>query len=76
MAPAALRERLAELDVTVAAGGSADVTGLPVTGPAAPSPAGLVAVAAAALRRGAAPARWSRSTCAVPTPSSPVRASR
>jgi tRNA threonylcarbamoyl adenosine modification protein YeaZ len=56
MAPAALRERLAELDVTVAAGGSADLTGLPVTGPAAPSPAGLVAVAAAALRGGAAPA--------------------
>jgi tRNA A37 threonylcarbamoyladenosine modification protein TsaB len=56
LAPAALRERLAELDVSVAAGGSADVTGLPVTDPAAPSPAGLVAVAAAALRRGAAPA--------------------
>jgi hypothetical protein len=32
------------------------VTGLPVIGPAAPSPAGLVAVAAAALRQGAAPA--------------------
>jgi tRNA threonylcarbamoyl adenosine modification protein YeaZ len=55
LAPAALRERLVELDVSVAAGGSADVTGLPVTDPAAPSPAGLVAVAAAALRRGAAP---------------------
>jgi len=56
LAPAALRARLAELDVSVAAGGSADVTGLPVTDPAAPSPAGLVAVAAAALRRGAVPA--------------------
>ena len=55
-APAALRERLAELTVTVAAGGSAAVTGLPVTGPATPSPTGLVAVAADALRAGLAPA--------------------
>ena len=41
--------------VRAAAGGSAEVTGLPVVGPAAPSPAGLVAVAAAALRAGVVP---------------------
>ena len=55
-APAALPRAAGRLGVTVAAGGSAAVTGLPVTGPATPSPAGLVAVAAAALRAGATPA--------------------
>ncbi len=54
-APAALLERLPALGVTAAAGGSGEVTGLPVTGPAAPSPAGLVAVAAQALRSGIVP---------------------
>jgi tRNA threonylcarbamoyl adenosine modification protein YeaZ len=52
-APAVLRERLP--DVPAAAGGSAEVTGLPVVGPAAPTPAGLVAVAAQALRDGVVP---------------------
>jgi tRNA threonylcarbamoyl adenosine modification protein YeaZ len=54
-APAALLERIPGLGVTAAAGGSAEVTGLPVTGPATPSPAGLVAVAAQALRSGVVP---------------------
>ncbi|HEY0813201.1 MAG TPA: tRNA (adenosine(37)-N6)-threonylcarbamoyltransferase complex dimerization subunit type 1 TsaB [Pseudonocardia sp.] len=54
-APAALLDRIPELGVTAAAGGSAEVTGLPVTGPAAPSPASLVAVAADALRSGVVP---------------------
>jgi tRNA threonylcarbamoyl adenosine modification protein YeaZ len=53
--PAALLDRIPQLGVTAAAGGSGVVTGLPVTGPAAPSPAGLVAVAAQALRSGVAP---------------------
>lgn len=52
-APAVLRERMPE--VRAAAGGSAAVTGLPVIGPAAPTPGGLVAVAAAALRDGVVP---------------------
>jgi tRNA threonylcarbamoyl adenosine modification protein YeaZ len=51
--PAVLRERMPE--VRAAAGGSAAVTGLPVVGPAAPTPAGLVAVAAPALRDGVVP---------------------
>ena len=54
-APAVLVERLPELGVAAAAGGSAEVTGLPVVGPAAPSPEGLVAVAAEALRAGVVP---------------------
>jgi tRNA threonylcarbamoyl adenosine modification protein YeaZ len=54
-APAALVARIGELGVAAAAGASAAVTGLPVRGPAGPSPAGLVAVAAPALRAGAAP---------------------
>ena len=54
-APAVLVERLPELGVTAAAGGSAEVTGLPVVGPTAPSPEGLVAVAAEALRAGVVP---------------------
>jgi tRNA threonylcarbamoyladenosine biosynthesis protein TsaB len=54
-APGTLRERLPELAVVAAAGGSAEVTGLPVVAPAAPTPAALVAVAAEALRAGAAP---------------------
>jgi tRNA threonylcarbamoyl adenosine modification protein YeaZ len=55
-APDALIARIPELGATAAAGAKADVTGLPVREPAGPSPAGLVAVAAAALRSGAAPA--------------------
>jgi tRNA threonylcarbamoyladenosine biosynthesis protein TsaB len=54
-APAVLRERIPELGVRAAAGGSAEVAGLPVVGPAAPTPAGLVAVAAPALREGVVP---------------------
>lgn len=53
--PADLLTRIPELGVTAAAGGSAAVTGLPVLGPDAPAPAGLVAVAAPALRAGRAP---------------------
>jgi tRNA threonylcarbamoyl adenosine modification protein YeaZ len=52
-APAVLHERMPE--VRAAAGGSADVTGLPVVGPAAPTPLGLVAVAGPALRAGVVP---------------------
>jgi len=52
-APAVLRERMPHL--RAAAGGSAEVTGLPVVGPAAPTPLGLVAVAASALRAGVVP---------------------
>jgi tRNA threonylcarbamoyl adenosine modification protein YeaZ len=52
-APAVLLERMP--DVRAAAGGSAEVTGLPVVGPSAPTPAGLVAAAAPALRAGVVP---------------------
>ena len=52
-APAVLLERMPH--VRAAAGGSAEVTGLPVVGPSAPTPAGLVAVAAPALRAGVVP---------------------
>lgn len=52
-APSVLRERMPQ--VRAAAGASAEVTGLPVVGPAAPTPAGLVAVAAPALRHGVVP---------------------
>jgi tRNA threonylcarbamoyl adenosine modification protein YeaZ len=52
-APAALLDRLP--DVPAAAGASAEVTGLPVIGPAAPTPVGLVAVAADVLRAGVVP---------------------
>jgi len=52
-APAALVDRLP--DVPAAAGSHAEVTGLPVVGPAAPTPVGLVAVAAAAIRAGVVP---------------------
>jgi tRNA threonylcarbamoyladenosine biosynthesis protein TsaB len=55
-APSALVERLPGLGATAAAGPSAGVTGLPVRATGGPSPAGLVAVAAAALRAGADPA--------------------
>lgn len=54
-APAALAGRVAELGAVAAAGGSAALVGLPVREPASPSPAGLVAVAAVALRSGAVP---------------------
>ncbi|WP_300017242.1 tRNA (adenosine(37)-N6)-threonylcarbamoyltransferase complex dimerization subunit type 1 TsaB [Pseudonocardia sp.] len=53
--PAALVARIAELGVVAAAGGSAEGLGLPVREPGAPSPAGLVAVAADALRAGTVP---------------------
>lgn len=52
-APAVLAER--GLAVAAAAGGSAEGLGFPVRGPASPSPAGLVAVAAPALRAGVEP---------------------
>jgi tRNA threonylcarbamoyladenosine biosynthesis protein TsaB len=52
-APAVLLERMP--DVRAAAGGSAEVTGLPVVGSSAPTPAGLAAVAAPALRAGVVP---------------------
>ncbi|MCO1654917.1 tRNA (adenosine(37)-N6)-threonylcarbamoyltransferase complex dimerization subunit type 1 TsaB [Pseudonocardia humida] len=55
-APAALVDRLPELGATAAAGPSAAATGLAVRSTAGPSPVGLVAVAAAALRAGAEPA--------------------
>jgi len=53
--PAALADRIAGLGAVAAAGALATVTGLPVREPAAPGPAGLVAVAAAALLAGTAP---------------------
>jgi len=55
LAPDALVARLPELGAVAAAGASAGVAGLPVVGPSGPSPAGLVAVAASALRAGAVP---------------------
>jgi tRNA threonylcarbamoyl adenosine modification protein YeaZ len=54
-APAVFRERIADLGVATAAGGSAAESGLPVRGPAEPSVAALVAVAADALRAVVAP---------------------
>ncbi len=54
-APAALAERIPELGVQAAAGESAHVTGLPVRPPGAPSPAGLVGVAAGELLAGTVP---------------------
>jgi tRNA threonylcarbamoyl adenosine modification protein YeaZ len=54
-APAEVAARAAELGTGVAAGASAGLVGLPVRSPESPSPAGLVAVAAQALRAGAAP---------------------
>jgi tRNA threonylcarbamoyl adenosine modification protein YeaZ len=56
-APALLAERVSELGVTAAAGSPEHATplGLSVLAPASPSPAGLVAVAAGALRSGVAP---------------------
>src|SRR5580765_2927204 len=53
--PAALVELLPGWGATVAAGGSAGLTGLPVVEPAAPSPSGLVGAALTALRTGADP---------------------
>jgi tRNA threonylcarbamoyl adenosine modification protein YeaZ len=47
--------RAGELGVVAAAGGSAGLVGLPVRPPESPSPTGLVAVAAPALRAGTAP---------------------
>ncbi|HXV91834.1 MAG TPA: tRNA (adenosine(37)-N6)-threonylcarbamoyltransferase complex dimerization subunit type 1 TsaB [Pseudonocardia sp.] len=54
-APAALAERVDGLHVVAAAGGCAEGLGLPVHGPASPSAAGLVAVAAADLLAGTDP---------------------
>jgi tRNA threonylcarbamoyl adenosine modification protein YeaZ len=47
--------RAGELGAVAAAGGSAGLVGLPVRPPESPSPTGLVAVAARALRAGAVP---------------------
>jgi tRNA threonylcarbamoyl adenosine modification protein YeaZ len=47
--------RAGELGAVAAAGGSAGLVGLPVRLPESPSPTGLVAVAAPALRAGTAP---------------------
>ncbi|MHA6617515.1 tRNA (adenosine(37)-N6)-threonylcarbamoyltransferase complex dimerization subunit type 1 TsaB [Pseudonocardia sp. DLS-67] len=54
-APAAVVERARELGAVAAAGGSAALVGPAVRPPESPSPTGLVAVAAPALRAGAAP---------------------
>ncbi|HWH29372.1 MAG TPA: tRNA (adenosine(37)-N6)-threonylcarbamoyltransferase complex dimerization subunit type 1 TsaB, partial [Mycobacteriales bacterium] len=54
-APARLAERLPELGAVAVAGGAGAELGLPVRGPDAPSPVGLVTVAAPALRAGIAP---------------------
>jgi tRNA threonylcarbamoyl adenosine modification protein YeaZ len=54
-APAAVAERAGGMGAVAAAGGSAGLVGLPVRLPESPSPTGLVAVAAPALRGGAAP---------------------
>jgi tRNA threonylcarbamoyladenosine biosynthesis protein TsaB len=54
-APAAVVERARELGAVAAAGGSAGLVGLPVRLPESPSPTGLVAVAAPALRAGTVP---------------------
>jgi tRNA threonylcarbamoyl adenosine modification protein YeaZ len=54
-APAVLAERVAELGAVAAAGASAEAVGLPVCAPESPSPTGLVAVAADALRAGVVP---------------------
>jgi len=53
--PAEVAARAGELGAVAAAGGSAGLVGLPVWAPESPSPTGLVAVAAPALRAGAAP---------------------
>ncbi|MGE0839163.1 tRNA (adenosine(37)-N6)-threonylcarbamoyltransferase complex dimerization subunit type 1 TsaB [Pseudonocardia sp.] len=54
-APAVLVERLGGFPSVAAAGEKAEVTGLPVIGPASAGVAGLVAVAADALRAGTDP---------------------
>lgn len=54
-APAAVVERARELGAVAAAGGSAALVGPVVRPPESPSPTGLVAVAAPALRAGTAP---------------------
>ncbi|OLR91140.1 tRNA (adenosine(37)-N6)-threonylcarbamoyltransferase complex dimerization subunit type 1 TsaB [Actinokineospora bangkokensis] len=55
LAPALLAERLPELGVARVAGARLGGFDLPVTGPEHPTPVGLVAAAAAALRSGAEP---------------------
>ncbi|WP_433556825.1 tRNA (adenosine(37)-N6)-threonylcarbamoyltransferase complex dimerization subunit type 1 TsaB [Pseudonocardia xinjiangensis] len=54
-APVTLAARAAALGAVAAAGASAAAVGLPEREPASPSPAGLVTVAAVALRSGARP---------------------
>jgi tRNA threonylcarbamoyl adenosine modification protein YeaZ len=54
-APAELAERAQELGAVAAAGAAAGLIGVPVRPPESPSPAGLVTVAAEALRAGTAP---------------------
>jgi len=54
-APAVVAGRVVELGAVAVAGGSGALLGLPVLDPESPSPAGLVATAAAALRAGLAP---------------------
>jgi tRNA threonylcarbamoyl adenosine modification protein YeaZ len=54
--PAAAAERAAALGAVAAAGGCAGLVGLPVRPPESPSPTGLVAIAAPALRSGVPPA--------------------
>jgi tRNA threonylcarbamoyl adenosine modification protein YeaZ len=53
--PAVLTGRLGELGAVAAAGGAADGLGLPLRGSGSPGPAGLVALAADALRAGSQP---------------------
>jgi tRNA threonylcarbamoyl adenosine modification protein YeaZ len=53
--PAVAAERAAELGAVAGAGDMAGAVGLPALSPQTPSPTGLVTVAAAALRSGAAP---------------------
>ena len=71
--PPSCRERMP--DVRAAAGGSAGVTGLPVVGPAAPTPAVWSPSPRRRCAMASSRARWSRSTCAVPTRRNPARAS-
>ena len=80
-APAALADRLPVLGVTAAAGAGSEGLGLPVVGPTAPGPAGLVACAAEALRAEAPPAPLEplylrRPDAVAPGPRKPVTARR
>ena len=80
-APGVLVDRLPELGVTVAAGASAGVVGLPVVAPTAPRPAGLVACARDALWTRVAPGPLEplylrRPDAVAPGPRKPVTAQR